>query len=488
MSEERTPQKNHIPDDLKLQFGDEIEVEGSGFSFRPISGFELEIDGSVYMYSEDGNLEISMMGGRMEEDISIAELDDELAADFMENFDDYSLTEAGTEAILGITGFLSKIRFHNAEEEGLGRALICSPSGSQYFCILVIASADYWEAFGEKLFRTLKSHIRFHPQFTSEMEEVELDEHPDLTIETYEEISAEEDFILRIEKGDVSLLLAAHSRVADEVISITGITAPGGKQLYSYNPANNEFMSLVSDGPLMSMDGEVSFFFPRDNQLPLQPGTYQFTFATESGMPLQEVQVIIRTGRALDVQSLDLNFWLATENERFINLADIDRFKEDFHTTLNRKLSTMNLTVGEISCFNPAMDELAAFSTVNIDTDLADCSYIISETVEKKRALNIGLVDRFINGDPEAPCETSAISSGNPGMILSSASPHACILLNWSAFNGDLDQLADAVIDQLVVFSGINIKDTLQQEGQHLTPNREIAWRLRRHPIFYEAD
>lgn len=488
MSEEQISQDNHIPSDLNLQFGEEIEVEESGFSFRPISGFELEIDGSVYMYSEDGNLEISLMGGKLEEGVSIAELNDDLAADFMENFDDYHLTEAGTDAIQGITGFLNKVRFRNAEEEGLGRALICSPSTGQYFFILMIASADYWEAFGDRLFPTLKSHIHFHPQFIPELEEVEPDEHPDLTIETYEEISPEEDFILRIEKGDVSLLLAARSQVLGETISINEITAPGGKQLYHHDPLSNEFMSLISDGPLISTDGEVCFFFPRDNQLTLQPGTYQFSFSTESGMPFQEIQVVIRAGRALDVQTLDLNFWLASEDERFIDTVDIDQFKGDFRTSLNRKLSTMNLTIGEIVCFHPAMDELTAFSTVNIDTDLADCSYMISETVEHKRALNIGLVDSFVKGDPGTDCEILTISSGQPGMILSSASPHACILVNWSALNGDLDQLADAVIDQLVVFSGIDTKDTQQQEGQHLIPNREIAWRLRRHPIFYEAD
>jgi len=488
MTKEQMPQDNPIPGDLNIQFSQEIEIEESGFSFRPISGFELEIDGSVYMYSEDGNLEITLMGGNLEEGTSIAELNDELAADFMENFDDFSLTKARTDAIQGVTGFAYKVCFHNAEEQGLGRALICSPSASQYFFILMIASADYWEAFGDRLFKTLKSNVRFHPQFSNELKEVELVEYPDLTIEVHEGISPDEDFMLKIEKGDVSFLLAARSQVTRETVAIKQITTPGGKQLYHHDPPNNEFIRLISDGLMTGTDGEVCFFFPRDNKETLQPGVYQFSFSTEAGMPLQEIQVIIRAGRALDVQTLDLNFWLATSNERFINPTDISHFKQDVRTKINRKLSTMNLIVGEIDCFHPAMDEIAAFSTINIDKDLPDCSYMIAETIERKRALNVGIVDRFVKGDPEVDCEIPAISSGQPGMILSSVSPHTCILVNWSALNGDLDQFVDAIIDQLIIFSGIEFKDTQGQEGQHLIPNHEIAWRLRRHPLFYEAD
>lgn len=488
MTEEIPSQDKNIFGGLDLQFGEEVEIEESGFSFRPISGFELEIDGSVYMYSEDGNLEINLMGGKLEEDISITELKDDLTADFMENFDEYELTESGTDSLQGITGILSEVRFLNAEENGLGRALICSPSANQYFFLLMIASADYWHFYGDKLFNAVKSQIRFHPQFTSELEETGPASHPDLTIETYEGISPKEDFILRIEKGDVSLLLAARSQTADEKVAIIEITAPNGKTLYHYDPESGEFMSLVSEEPLISTYGEVCFFFPRENQLGLQPGSYRFAFSTESGMTLQEIQVIIRAGRALDIQTIDLNFWLATEDERFINPTDTDQFKLDIRRILNKKLSLMNLTVGEIACVYPAPDELTAFTTVNIEKDLADCSYMIAETIAYSRALNIGIVDHFVGGDPPEPTDVHSVSSGHPGMILSPASPHACILVNWSAVEGDLDQLADAIIDQLVVFSGIDIQDTPQHEGQHLTLNREIAWRLRRHPIFYEVD
>jgi len=488
MSEEIAPQDQNKRDDLDLRFGEEVEIDESGFSFRPIIGFELEIDGSVYMYSEDGNLEISLMGGKLEEGTSIAELNDDLVADFMDNFDEYNLTESGTDTIQGITGYLNTVRFLNAEEEGRGRALICSPSANQYFFLLMIASADYWQAYGKQLFTTLKAEVHFHPQFTSELEEIEQVEHPDLTIGTYEEISPEDDFILRIEKGDVSLLLAARTYVANETITINEIHAPGGKQLYVYHPEGGKFTSLVSDEPLVSTYGEVCFFFPRDNQLALQPGDYRFRFSTESGMPLQEIQVIIRVGRALDIQTVDLNFWLATEDERFDDPESTDQFKSEIRKALNQRLSPLNLILGEITCFHPAPDELSAFTSVNINTDLADCSYMITETIHQGRALNIGLVDHFINSDPPSPVEVQSISSGHPGMILSTASPHACILMNWSVLNGDLNQLSGAIIDQLVAFSGIDIKDTQQREGQHLILNREIAWRLRRHPIFYEAD
>ena len=154
---------------------------------------------------------------------------------------------------------------------------------------------------------------------------------------------------------------------------------------------------------------------------------------------------------------------------------------------LNDRLTSFNLMTGDIEFYNPAPDELAAFSTINTDSDLADCSYMISETIQNARALNIGLVEHIVQGDPPLPADSQAVSSGSPGMILAPASPHACVLIEWSALEGDPARLADAIIEGLIVFNGIETTDALP-EGAPFTLNHEIAWRLRRHPIFYDAD
>ena len=185
--------ENNIPVDPQHQppvkpdfsFGPEIEVEEAGFSFQPIIGFELEVDRSVYMYSDDGKLEISLVGGYLKEDKSITELNDTLAGEFMENFDTFKLIETGTDTIQDVTGFLNRIEFVNAEEEGLGCAMICSPYLNQYFFILVIASSEYWQNHGQAVYEALKTQIRFYPQFTIHESKEEVDEYPDLTIETF---------------------------------------------------------------------------------------------------------------------------------------------------------------------------------------------------------------------------------------------------------------------------------------------------------------
>jgi len=112
---------------------------------------------------------------------------------------------------------------------------------------------------------------------------------------------------------------------------------------------------------------------------------------------------------------------------------------------------------------------------------------MITETVNNTWALNIGLVEQLVQGDPPVPADSQAVSSGSPGMILAPTSPHACIVIGWFVLGGNLSKLADAIIEQLIVFSGIETKDALP-EGVPLTLNHEIAWRLRRHPIFYDAD
>ncbi len=486
MPEESGQSQANSSDELTLRFGDEIEMEESGFSFRPISGFELEIDGSVYMYSEDGNLEISIMGGDLPEGTSIAELNDDLAAEFMENFDTYDLFNAGTDSIQGITGFLNDIQFFNAEEEGSGRALICSPYVGQYVFLLMIASAEFWRSRGEHVFNALKSQIHFHRQFTSEEEAAEQLDHPDLTIETYQDIHPQEDFLLRIEKGDTAFLLAARSHSPLETITLLDLVAPDGTPLYKFNPASGEWRSLISESPIVSEDGEVCLFFPINNQHVLQSGEYQLAFDTQSGTPLQEIQVIIRSGRALDEQTLDINFWLAMGDGQFMDPSYTTTFEAEIRKALDLRLSPHNLRIGNIECFHPAPDELAAFSTLYADQDLGDCSYMITETIDNSRALNVALVDHLLTNDTPEAEEIRAVSCGSPGMILAPASPHACVVLGWAALGGDPARLADALIEQLIIFSGIDTTDT-PTEGPTLKLNHEIAWRLRRHPIFYEA-
>ncbi len=472
-----------------LQFGEEIEVTEAGFSFCPIQGFELELDDTVYMYSENGNLEIYLIGGELEEDQSIAELNDDLAAEFLENVGEYDLFEAGTDLVQGITGFLNEIRFTNAEEEGLGRCLICSPFINQYFFLLVIATAEYWQAEGIALWHGLKSNIHFQPKYRPGMIKKANRSHPDLTTEIYEDIPPGEEFFLTVEKGDVSLLLAARSYAMEDSVSILEITSPEGETLYRFNPQTGGFSSSLCDQPITGTHGEVCFFYPRANQQALQPGDYGFNFGTASDEGLQEIQYVIRSGRALGLQKIDLNFWLAMKNSPLLDHSTFDKFVEQIRHALTKRLAPFDLAPGRIACVQPAPDELESFSIINRDSDLADCSYMIAESVSNNRALNIGLVDEIRQGDPPVPADVKAISSGSPGMILSAGSPHTCIVIDWPKFMNDPQSLTDAIIEQLIIFSGIETKDTGQPEnGATLILNREIAWRLRRHPLFYDSD
>ncbi|MBG0771944.1 MAG: hypothetical protein H0S82_09555, partial [Anaerolineaceae bacterium] len=140
---------------------------------------------------------------------------------------------------------------------------------------------------------------------------------------------------------------------------------------------------------------------------------------------------------------------------------------------------------GKINIIQAAPDELATFGTVHVETDLADCSYMIADSISNPRALNVGIVQQILQGEGENVSELEAVSSGIPGMIMAPASPHACVLVSWSALGNDLKRLVQALIEQLVNFSGI---DNPLEKGQALTLNREIAWRLRRHPLFYDAE
>jgi hypothetical protein len=188
----------------------------------------------------------------------------------------------------------------------------------------------------------------------------------------------------------------------------------------------------------------------------------------------------------LDLQKLDLNLWLAVDHELFNEPEHLNQFEANLRRALAEKMTPMNLTPGKIESYHPAPDELESFACINLDTDLADCSYIIAESVENGRALNIGVVERITQGSPAVDAHTLAMSAGFPGMILSPVSPHACILVNYSAFEADYSGLAQAILEQLIHFCGSLPQGS--QPGQPLDINRDLVWRLRRHPLFYDAD
>lgn len=227
---------------------------------------------------------------------------------------------------------------------------------------------------------------------------------------------------------------------------------------------------------------------PGTNQPSLQIGEYRFAFTSKSGAPLQEVQVIIRHGRVLEKQQIDLNIWLAAENNRFNDTDYLVQFTANLRSALAEQLEPMNLGPGIIELIHPAPDELETFASINIDEDLADTSYMIAESVENGRALNIGLFDHITHGKSDAQIEITAASSGSPGMILSSVSPHACILINYSAFEDNFSALAQRIIEQLIHFSGVTTQSVPSELDQPQFFNQEIAARLRRHPIFYNAE
>lgn len=479
-----TESENNRPQAGVLAFGAEIEVEGSGFSFRPIIGFEMEIDGSIYMYSEDGNFEVSLVGGELAEGVSIAALNDRLASEFMENFDESDLIETGTDTIQNVTGFLNEIRFVNAEEAGKGLALICSPYLNQYFFMLIIADADHWDRRGETLFKALKSQVRFYPHFRPEEPQVSEKTYPDLTVETFQDIETDDEFVLHIEKGDVSLLLAARTQDPHGDITLTRVIAPDGQTLYHFDPLTGQMDSSLCSQPITGDHGELCFFFPRDNQQGLHAGDYSFNFLTSPGSRIEEIQVIIRAGRALECQAVDLNFWIAAEDPIFADPEQVDATFADLRKRLKLLLTPLSLIPGQIEILQASPDEIELFSNVNVPENIADCSYMISETVSNERALNVGLVQSLTESVDGEFVELEAVSAGIPGMILSTTSPHACVLLSWSALGSDPDRLVQVLIEQMIAFSGI---DNPLDKGQALTLNREIAWRLRRHPLFYDA-
>ena len=466
-------------------FGKKITVKEAGFSFQPIEGFELEVDGSVYMYSEDGHLEICMIGGELDPKTSLARFSNELASDFMINFDDYQLVDASKDFIQGSPCLVNEIYFTHADENGQGRTLICSPHTNQFFFLLVIATAEYWLERGMEIFSAIKDQVQFHPEFAPVAKPEHIKKHSDLTIETFEAVQSNESLVLSTHRGAISLLLAARTLLIQDEITLIEIIGHKNEVLYRFDSESGELTSQFYNQPILSSHGELCLLLPLPHQQTLPTGNYRLTFATKSASPLQEVKVIFRQGRVFDLETIDLNLWLASEDERFNHSEFLVEFESQLRTALKTQLAPLKLIPGKILTYHPAPDELLAFSSINLNKDLADCSYMIAESVEVGRALNVGLVDRLTRDDPTGEIEIASVSSGAPGMILSPTSPHACILVNYSAVKEDFYVLADAIIEQMLIFCGLPQQPESADQPLSLSP--DLLRQLRRHPLFYNT-
>ncbi len=466
-------------------FGEEVFFTEGRFSFQPIHGFKLELDGSVYMHSADGNLEIILIGGMLEQGASIVDYNRNLASEFMADFDEFSLIDFGNDLIQGVTARLNKIQFHNAGEEGSGLSLICSPERNQFFFLLVIASKDRWEHTGSTIFEELKKHIYFNQRITSITSEDSLDQYSDLTNEVIGSVAPGEEIELIIKKDDLSFLLGARAIQPDDRVWVTRIIGPAGEPLYHFDISTGKLQSSIFDRPLSGSNGEVCIFLPGTNSHPLNPGEYRFILTTSSGTPLKEVQAIIRQGKLKEPQAFDINLWIAIEDEQFNNETYLRQFEVEILTALKEELKTYNLIPGKIKSYYSAPDELGLFSYICINQDLTDCSYIIAGSVENQRALNIGLVDQFAEEINHIGPSTIAASAGSPGMILSPVSPHACILVNYSAIKGDFSLLAKEIITQLVIFTGAHPQASLDEGSGLHNLSGEIIQRIKVHPLFY---
>jgi hypothetical protein len=179
---------------------------------------------------------------------------------------------------------------------------------------------------------------------------------------------------------------------------------------------------------------------------------------------------------------------MAVNDDAIYNQEALEQLELELLQVLQEKMRPFNLAPGKITFIQPAMDEVEAFSSIDIRTDLADCSYMIAENVDNPRGFNIGLVEHIYDSQQQEESKITAISSGAPGMILSTTSPHSCILIEWPAVKGDIRGLAASILEQLIIFSGIDTRGVQSSQEQKLQINHEIAWRIRRHPLFHDPN
>ncbi len=169
-----TPTPTPLPE---LVLADPLIVESGGFSFRPVEGYETEVNeeanlGLAFLSGEDDMIILNIIGvpnaAAQMAGKSDAALVEELVADFVENAG--GAYELGASSIIMVgeyEGTAVDLSGELFDRPFIGQAVFVNPGGSQaFFAIALSRDSDIWLTNGVPAFAAMMESVEFLPVTT----------------------------------------------------------------------------------------------------------------------------------------------------------------------------------------------------------------------------------------------------------------------------------------------------------------------------------
>ena len=325
--------------------------------------------------------------------------------------------------------------------------------------------------------------------------------------------------LVEIGPGDLSFLAFARTGNPDAQVFVTSVISPSGVDVGD---------AIGLEYAEYSNFGEAAFYAPIKEQVDLEIGEYEVTF--EATDEIGASGALVRSGTADGPQSLDVIFWMATNEE-----YDRQALERQFRSIGEAVLGVHGIAIGTMSFIDPPteiIDRYAVlqFSEGGTDADLRGLCRAMSASVGDVRALNFAIVDRLDGDEPDAVIEGS--SAGLPGTAMLAGSDLSCVagmaspdpddperdlferavvvwheaghhlgLYHTSESDGlyfdliddtpecrydERDTNDDGFVD-LYECGGVDADNFMFHDGDGSTMTGDQAWTVRRHPLLYSA-
>lgn len=262
-----------------------------------------------------------------------------------------------------------------------------------------------------------------------------------------------------LKPGDISVLFTAIADDLKDEVALLSLTIPGGTSWYSANLGSDEFKSPVFSS-LAVQQGELVVYLPLDKAFDLKPGDYKLRVATNSGKPIGDAFVVIRSGLADCPMAIDLNLWVLSGDPQLSTPAGQNAIGQKIRAAVDKILGQQNMRLGKLKFMQSTAEEKKRYAKINSEEESDLCEKLYAKVGGEDIGWNMALVEDAGQG--------TLGFSPVPGSVLVPDSNNSCAVTAFDTHEGDFDDLGATIVHEGTHFLGM--MHTTEKDGKSFDP------------------
>lgn len=262
-----------------------------------------------------------------------------------------------------------------------------------------------------------------------------------------------------LKPGDISVLFTAIVNDRKDEVALLSLTIPGGTSWYSANLGSDQFKSPVFSSQAVQ-EGELVVYLPLDKAFDLMPGEYKLKVATNSGKPINDAFVVIRSGLADCTMAIDLKLWVLSGDAQLATPAGQNAIGQKIRVAVDKILKQQNMRLGNLKFLPSTAEEKKRYARINDEQESDLCEKLYAKVGNEDIGWNMALVEDAGQG--------TLGFSPVPGSVLVPDSNNSCSVTAFDSHQGDFDDLGATIVHEGTHFLGM--MHTTEKDGKTFDP------------------